>query len=227
MAPGNSENLRAVAIASKRPDDVKEPISQEISDVALPSPLALRLRRASQEPQTCAQRRGSKTLSEDHRPPSSARFSTWHGPVQSDVLRFRSCLYLCNAILDALGIGHMTALTEPGGRVRGIVPGDIVGKLMARTPAQQLTVSTEEAIFPFRFALPARAGGKRVVHLIQTLTDLDDRATLLSVDGIGCRGAMLEGWRMVDNGASVRVAVLRPTPGDDDQVNIVVLARPT
>ena len=51
---------------------------------------------------------------------------------------------------------------------------------------------------PFQCALTTKAGGECVAHAIQSLTDLDSRATVLSIDGIGAfdmisRVAMLDG----------------------------------
>ena len=53
-----------------------------------------------------------------------------------------------------------------------------------------------------------------IAHALQTLTDLDDRATVLSIDGIGAfdlisRGSMLEGLRSVDGGSSALPFVLQ------------------
>ena len=59
-------------------------------------------------------------------------------------------------ILRAVRIGRMTALQKPQGGIRGIVVGDFVRRLVARTLG------------------PAQA-----------MTDLDPNTTLLSVDGIG------------------------------------------
>ena len=91
----------------------------------------------------------------------------------------------------------MTALQKPSGGVRGIVVGDFVRRLVARTLAQQLAPAVELAISPFQFALTTKLGCECVAHIAQTLTDLDGNTTLLSVDGIGAfnlisRSAMLQ-----------------------------------
>ena len=110
-------------------------------------------------------------------------------------------------VLQALRIGRMTALQKPTGGVRGIVVGDFVRRLVARTLAQQLGPAVESATAPFQFALSTKAGGECVAHVAQALTDMDDNATLLSVDGIGAfdlvsRGAMMSGLLEVEGGAS-------------------------
>ena len=55
---------------------------------------------------------------------------------------------------------RMTALQKPGGGVKGIVAGDVVRRLVARTIAQQVGKAVEGATAPFQYALAARAGGE-------------------------------------------------------------------
>ena len=45
--------------------------------------------------------------------------------------------------------------------------------------------SCEIATAPFQHALRTRAGCECVSHVLQTLTDLDELATILSADGVG------------------------------------------
>ena len=58
-------------------------------------------------------------------------------------------------------------------------------RLVARTIAQQINPAVGRATAPFQCALTTRAGVECVAHVIQTLTDLDHTATVLSVDGVG------------------------------------------
>ena len=81
----------------------------------------------------------------------------------------------------------------------GIIAGDIVRRLVARIVAQQLASAVEIATAPF---------SECVAHVLQTLTDVDPSATILSVDGIGAfdlvsREAMLRGLLTVEGGESV------------------------
>ena len=51
---------------------------------------------------------------------------------------------------------------------------------------------------PYQYALETRAGCECVAHIIQAVTDLDDNATVVSVDGVGAfdlisRNSMLSG----------------------------------
>ena len=83
-------------------------------------------------------------------------------------------------VLALLWMGCLTTLQKSGGGVRGIV-WDIVCRLVART-IELITTAVEELTSPFQYALATKAG--EVAHAIQLLTDLDSRATVLSIDGI-------------------------------------------
>ena len=104
---------------------------------------------------------------------------------------------------------------KPNGGVRGIVVGDIIRRLVARTIAQQFSSTVEQATAPFQYALSTKAGGECIAHALQALTDLNPRTTVLSVDGVGAsdlisRGSILEGLRSIPGlCASFRPSVLR------------------
>ena len=116
---------------------------------------------------------------------------------------------------EALSIirkGRMTALQKPSGGVRGIVVGDTFRRLVARTIAQQVSQAVEVATAPFQYALRTRAGCECVSHVFQTLTDLDEQATILSVDGVGAfdlisRNAMMQGLMHMEGGEQVLLFV--------------------
>ena len=76
--------------------------------------------------------------------------------------------------------------------------GDVVRMLVARTLAQQFGPQVEAATHPFQYALSTRAGTECVAHVVQALTSLDPRATILSIDSVGAydtisRRAMMRG----------------------------------
>ena len=107
---------------------------------------------------------------------------------------------ISDEVLEAIRIGRMVALQKPGGGVRGIVVGDILRRLVARTLAQELSVHIEAATSPFQYALTTRSGCECIAHAVQALSDADPEATVLSVDGIGAfdlisRAAMLTALR--------------------------------
>ena len=111
-------------------------------------------------------------------------------------------------MLGLLRMGRLIALQKPTGGVRGIVCGDIVRRVVARTIVQMIAPTVEEATSPFQYVLTTKSGGECVAHATQALTDLDSRATVLSIDGISAfdlisRAAMLDGLSNVEGGESV------------------------
>ena len=49
--------------------------------------------------------------------------------------------------MEGVRVGRMTALQKPDGGVRGIVVGDVVRRLVARTLAQQFGPQAESAVW--------------------------------------------------------------------------------
>ena len=107
-------------------------------------------------------------------------------------------------IVEVLCVGRMTALRKLDGGVRGIVVGDMFRRLVSRTLAQQFAKRGEDVTSPHQYVLKTRAGCGCVAHLLQSLMDLDEGATVVFVDGVGAfdlvsRNAMLNGLlKMVD-----------------------------
>ena len=112
------------------------------------------------------------------------------------------------SIVDVIRVGRLTALRKSNGGVRGIVAGEVIRRLVARTIAQQLGPAVEAATSPFQFALSTKSGCECVAHCIQALCETDEQLTLTSVDGVSAfdlisRRAMLAGLEGVTGGASV------------------------
>ena len=61
-------------------------------------------------------------------------------------------------ISAALGLGRLVAVRKPAGGVRGIVVGDFLRRLVARTLAQQFATAFDQATRPHQYALATRAG---------------------------------------------------------------------
>ena len=103
-------------------------------------------------------------------------------------------------------MGRLTALSKPDGGVRGIVVGDVLRRLVARTMSQQTSPAVERATSPYQYALTTRAGCECVAHALQGLTEMDPEVTVTSIDGLGAfdmtsRGAMLQGLMRVSGAA--------------------------
>ena len=60
--------------------------------------------------------------------------------------------------LDGIRMGRISALSKLDGGVRGIVVGDILRRLVARTVSKQFMKEAEEATTPYQYALSTRAG---------------------------------------------------------------------
>ena len=108
-------------------------------------------------------------------------------------------------ILQAIRCGRVIALQKPDGGVRGIVVVVTLRRMVARTMAQQISAQVEVATSPHQYALKTKAGCETVAHILQVLTELDEEATVVSVDGIGAfdlisRNAMMLGLRFMVDG---------------------------
>ena len=110
-----------------------------------------------------------------------------------------------DAAVEGVRMGRITALQKPDGGVRGIVVGDVLRSLVARTMAKPMAARVEAATAPFQYVLTTKAGCESVAHILQSLTDQDERATIVSIDGVVAydlmsRNAMLEGMASVPGG---------------------------
>ena len=110
-------------------------------------------------------------------------------------------------VASVLRKGRLTAQQKPGGGVRGIVAGDVIRRLVARTVAQQVGKVVEHATL-FQCALSTRAGCECVALALQAVSELDPEATVVSVDGISAfdlisRRVMLSGLAGVEGGEKV------------------------
>ena len=95
------------------------------------------------------------------------------------------------AAVEGVRMGRITALKKPNGGIRGIVVGDILRRLVARTMAKQMAARVEAATAPFQYALTTKAGCESVAHILQSLTEQDERATIVSIDGVGAYASSL------------------------------------
>ena len=111
------------------------------------------------------------------------------------------------SIQAAVKLGRMTALSKADGGVRGIVAGDVIWRLVARTKSQQLMEAAQSATSPFQHAMAIMAGCEGIFHVLQGLTELNPNASILSVDGMSAydtisRRAMSQGLSNVEGGRS-------------------------
>ena len=206
IAPGNQATLDALRDVRKRPPVPREPLPDDLFERRGP---VFQLDHDIFAKNVRVARRGAAAgpsgMTADHLRPlldsvaDTSRF--WR--FAQDLARAT----VPDDIVDAVRLGRLTALQKPKGGVRGIVSGDIIRRLVARTICQQLSPAVQVATAPFQYALSTKAGGECIAHALQVLTDLNPRTTILSIDGVGAfdlisRGAMLNGLRSVPGGDS-------------------------
>ena len=184
LAPETDATLAMLQNPLRRPPSLRDPIPQEILEVEPGSPFVLDLELFARNIRSARRgaAAGSLGMTADH-----LQFFLESAPDTSSFSRAAQDLARAQVppdVLTLLRMGRLTALEKPGGGVRGIVCGDIVRRLAARTIAQSITPVLEAATSPFQHALATKSGRECVAHAIQSLTDLDSRATVLSIDGI-------------------------------------------
>ena len=202
VAPGNRNTLTLLQDARRRPPEPREPLPPGLlrfnpdTEFQLDEKLFGRNLRSS--------RRGvvggpSAMTSERLRPLLDEQRGTH--------LLFRLGENLAKAQVSPvaahlLRAGRMTAWAKEDGGVRGIVTGDVVRRLVARTTAQQSGPAVKVATAPHQYALSTRTECECIAHVLQALCELNPRATVTSVDGISAhetisRKSMLEGLTRV------------------------------
>ena len=147
----------------------------------------------------------SARMSVQHVEPHRARLTCQSNTVESDHDVENFCSFativsqgrVLRGVLEGFRLGRVTSLRKQDGGIRGIEVGDIIRRLIARTIAQQISKQVEEATAPHQCELQTKSGCECVSHMVQMLTDLNSRQTVVSVDGIGAfdfvsRNAMLQ-----------------------------------
>ena len=225
LAPGNRNTLEALRDPEKRPERLRRPIPPALLELRGE---AFRLDRDRFLQVLRTARKGAaggvSGMTAEHLRPML------ESPVDSELL-FHLASDLAEAsipeeVLQVIRLGRMTAFRKASGGVRGIVAGDILRRLVARTMCQQLGPAIEAATAPFQYALTTQSGCECVAHAIQALTDINDSATVMSVDGIGAfdlvsRESMLAGLTRVTGGPSA-LPFVRPSVflWEDDEGNV-------
>ena len=86
-------------------------------------------------------------------------------------------------VLEALARARLTALTKPGGGIRGIATGEAFRRLTSRVLARHFATQFDLATRPFQFALQTRAGTDAVATILRYCTDANPAATVVCLDG--------------------------------------------
>ena len=149
LAPGNLATLRTLTDPARRPPLARERLSPELARTEPSEPfqlnidqflLSLRKARRGAAP-------GPSGMTSDH------LFPVLESEVDSGLFGQVGSLLAVGkvppGILQAIRLGRMTALSKTDGGVRGIVVGDIVRRLVARTMAKQIARKVEATTAPF------------------------------------------------------------------------------
>ena len=202
LAPGTADTLQELQDPARRPNAPYAPLHPSLSEfqpdqpVDLPDDLILMNLRKGRK----GAAPGPSGLTTD-----TLRILLDDDAAATNFLRVAQKLAQASVpagIASAIGLGRMVALTKPNGRVRGIVVGDVLRRLVSRCLAQQYAQPIHTACQPHQFALATRSGTEAVVHALTAVTEANPTHTILSVDGIGAydnisRNSMLQGLREV------------------------------
>ena len=93
---------------------------------------------------------------------------------------------------------------------------------LPRGIAQQLTCAVDVVMSVSQYGLSTMAGGECVARAVETLSEFDTRAPVLSVNGIGAfdfisRGAMMDGLVQSVDGGDAALSFVRHFCGDPSQ----------
>ena len=208
VAPGTNATLRAFQDPDRRPKFPREPVPDEIASFEPAEEFVLdqdwfssNLRKARRGAAA-----GPSGMNADHLRPMLENSAD--SVALSQLASFLCKAKVPNEILGVMGQGRITALEKADGGIRGIVVGEIFRGVAARTIAQQYTAKAEEATAPHQYALKTKAGCETVAHILKVLTELDENATVVSVDGIGAfdlisRNSMMRGLRHMVDGEKI------------------------
>ena len=195
---GHSKTLQALRDFSRRPRRARETISRELLDVGPATSLELDEGLFSKNLH-CARRGaaiGPSGMTTDHLRPLLDKVRDLHLLFS---VREQVATGMAPQDVVEIGRGRWTALKKPNGRIRGIVSGEVVRRLVSRTIAQQVSKAVEAGTAPFQCALSTKAGSECVAHALRALCELDP-STVVSVDGTGAFdlvSAMLQGLRQI------------------------------
>ena len=150
LAPGTENTRRLFTDRNKRPPELLDPIAVEVANHVPPVPFALDEDRFHKNLRVA--KRGAAGC------PSGMSAEHLH-PLMDSPHDMKLFFKLADRLAwgfrtsSSRPMGRMTALCKVGGGVCGIVAGDIVWRLVARTMTQQLGPLVEATTSPFQCAL--------------------------------------------------------------------------
>ncbi len=88
-------------------------------------------------------------------------------------------------VAAALALGRLTALLKDSWKVRGIVVGSILRRLVGKALSKDFSKHFMNATAPFQFALQTRVGTDALAQALRLIADGDGDRVILSLDGVG------------------------------------------
>eukprot|EP00973_Karenia_brevis_P016435 2251569-Karenia_brevis.AAC.1 len=79
----------------------------------------------------------------------------------------------------------MIASRRDESKVRGIVAGSVLRRVVCRAVATQIGEAFLQTMAPYQYALRTRAGTDALAHAIRSLIDHDPDAVVVSLDWVG------------------------------------------
>ena len=183
IAPGTEETFRKLADPSTRPERLFEPLPDGVLNYRPADPIklqkhhiaaALRGADSGSAPDLAGMRyEHLRVLLEDE------TVWTMFCDLAQDIARAK----VPAEVMQALRLGRMTALNKEEGKVRGIVAGSVLRRVVCRAVALQFADKFLDATAPYQYALQTRAGIDALVHALRFLVDRDDDTVVVSLDG--------------------------------------------
>lgn len=183
LAPGNAATLQALTDPARRPVVPHRPFPEALLAYQPESPLHLTTAQLA-----TALRTAKKGSAAGLSGATVEHYKMFLEDEEALALFCHCANLLANAavpvaILEALSLSRLTALQKPHGGVRGIVTGDVLRRVVSRALAREHADVFDRATHPYQYALQCRSGTDCLASLLRTATDLDDNATIVSLDG--------------------------------------------
>ena len=208
LESANQDTLRQLTDPSRRPVEPYGPLGSEILDFQPDAPVAL-----DRTALLANLRRGRKGAAPGPTGLTAEMLRLVLDAEESsqafgDVAVLLDRASVPEPIAAVLAIGRLVAVRKPNGGTRGLVVGDFLRRVVARTLAQKFAAHFQRACLPHQHALTTHAGSEALVHALQARTQLDPRLTLVSVDvtavyDLISRQAMLQALRRTPEASAV------------------------
>ena len=172
LAPGDASTLEELRDPTRRPGAPYGPIDAAIMQFVPAEPLqlpdaliinALRRTRKGAAPGPSGLTAETLRLVLDDADATQAFLQVSQLLAQADLPQQAS---------NAIALGRLVALQKPNGRIRGLVVGDLLRRVVSRSIAQHYGQTIHTACSPHQFALSTRAGTEAVVHALTATTQL-------------------------------------------------------